>query len=66
VLIWGGFRMPWSPTQYFPHPLASLERNDSDPNLANYMSYTLMELLAWQGYEKRAAFGSEISDLRAG
>lgn len=42
--------MPWSPTQYMAHPLASLERNDSDPNLANYMSYTLMELLAWQGY----------------
>ena len=56
--------MPWSPTQYFPHPLASLERNDSDPNLANYISYTLMELLAWQGYGN-SALGVAISDLCA-
>ncbi|KAJ5038037.1 uncharacterized protein L3040_006909 [Drepanopeziza brunnea f. sp. 'multigermtubi'] len=43
------FTMPWSPTQYFPHPLASLERNESDPGFANYISYSMMELLAWQG-----------------
>jgi hypothetical protein len=42
--------MPWSPTQYFPHPLASLQEAKSDPKFANYMSYTVMELLAWQGY----------------
>ncbi|KAK6582030.1 hypothetical protein PZA11_005727 [Diplocarpon coronariae] len=41
--------MPWSPTQYFPHPLASFERNESDPGFANYISYGMMELLAWQG-----------------
>jgi len=43
------FTMPWSPTQHFPHPLASLDRNESDPGFANYISYTMMELLAWQG-----------------
>lgn len=43
------FTMPWSPTQHFPHPLASLDRNEADPNFANYISYTMMELLAWQG-----------------
>lgn len=44
-------RMPWSPTQHFPHPLASMDRNESDPNFGNYISYTMMELLAWQGYK---------------
>ncbi|CZT06228.1 related to sterol glucosyltransferase [Rhynchosporium graminicola] len=43
------FTMPWSPTQHFPHPLASLDRNESDPGFANYISYTMMELIAWQG-----------------
>ncbi|KAH8687247.1 hypothetical protein BGZ60DRAFT_363549 [Tricladium varicosporioides] len=43
------FTMPWSPTQSFPHPLASLEREDTDPSFANYISYAMMELLAWQG-----------------
>ena len=43
------FTMPWSPTQYFPHPLAQMEATDEDPKFANYISYTLMELLAWQG-----------------
>ncbi|CZR52709.1 related to sterol glucosyltransferase [Phialocephala subalpina] len=43
------FTMPWSPTQHFPHPLASLDRNEADPGFANYISYTMMELLAWQG-----------------
>jgi hypothetical protein len=42
--------MPYSPTQAFPHPLASMDRNEQDPNFANYISYTMMELLAWQGY----------------
>lgn len=43
------YRMPWSPTQSFPHPLISLERSSVDPSFANYISYTMMELLAWQG-----------------
>ncbi|KAG9230525.1 hypothetical protein BJ875DRAFT_384927 [Amylocarpus encephaloides] len=43
------FTMPWSPTQSFPHPLASIDRHDTDANFANYISYTMMELLAWQG-----------------
>ncbi|TVY75837.1 Sterol 3-beta-glucosyltransferase UGT80B1, partial [Lachnellula suecica] len=43
------FTMPWSPTQAFPHPLASVDRDESDHSFANYISYTMMELLAWQG-----------------
>ncbi|KUL88236.1 hypothetical protein ZTR_04936 [Talaromyces verruculosus] len=43
------FTMPWSPTQYFPHPLASIQNHSVDPKLTNYLSYTVMELLAWQG-----------------
>ena len=56
------FRMPWSPTQYFPHPLASLQGNKSDPKIANYMSYMIMELLAWQGYECYCT-GSEMTNF---
>ncbi|KAF4624550.1 hypothetical protein G7Y89_g13620 [Cudoniella acicularis] len=39
------FTMPWSPTQSFPHPLASLDRDESDPSFANYISYSMMEFL---------------------
>ncbi|TVY17840.1 Sterol 3-beta-glucosyltransferase UGT80B1 [Lachnellula arida] len=53
------FTMPWSPTQAFPHPLASMDRDESDPKFANYISYTMMELLAWQG------LGDVINRFRA-
>ncbi|TAQ83705.1 hypothetical protein B7494_g7975 [Chlorociboria aeruginascens] len=43
------FTMPWSPTQAFPHPLATFERSNVNSSFANYISYTMMELLAWQG-----------------
>jgi hypothetical protein len=59
-----GFRMPWSPTQHFPHPLASMDRNESDPNFGNYISYTMMELLAWQGYEIFPFYLKVLSDRK--
>ncbi|KAK5134626.1 hypothetical protein LTR08_006282 [Meristemomyces frigidus] len=43
------FTMPYSPTQAFPHPLANIQSSNADPNLTNYMSYTLIEVLTWQG-----------------
>lgn len=43
------FTMPWSPTQAFPHPLASVKSSNADPNLTNLISYTLVDALTWQG-----------------
>ncbi|KAK5713116.1 hypothetical protein LTR15_011478 [Elasticomyces elasticus] len=42
------FTMPYSPTQAFPHPLANIKSN-ADPELTNYISYAMIELLSWQG-----------------
>ncbi|KAG4428437.1 hypothetical protein IFR05_016075, partial [Cadophora sp. M221] len=43
------FTMPWSNTKAFPHPLANLKYKGTDPNLANYLSYNVVEFLTWQG-----------------
>lgn len=43
------FTMPWSSTKAFPHPLANLKYKGTDPNLANYLSYNVVEFLTWQG-----------------
>ncbi|KAM0226576.1 hypothetical protein ACHAQD_000500 [Fusarium lateritium] len=43
------FTMPWSSTRAFPHPLANMKNVGSDPRLKNYMSYTVVEWLTWQG-----------------
>ncbi|XPS92783.1 hypothetical protein M3J09_002162 [Ascochyta lentis] len=43
------FTMPYSPTQAFPHPLADVESSNADPQLTNYISYAMIELLSWQG-----------------
>ncbi|KAI2631540.1 family 1 glycosyltransferase [Hypomontagnella submonticulosa] len=43
------FTMPYSPTQAFPHPLANIQSSNADPQLTNYISYAMIELLAWQG-----------------
>lgn len=43
------FTMPYSPTQAFPHPLANIQSSNTDPQLANYMSYALIDMLTWQG-----------------
>ncbi|KAF2036520.1 putative glucosyl/glucuronosyl transferase [Setomelanomma holmii] len=42
------FTMPYSPTQAFPHPLANIQSN-ADPQLTNYVSYAMIEVLSWQG-----------------
>ncbi|KAH7408766.1 putative glucosyl/glucuronosyl transferase [Phaeosphaeria sp. MPI-PUGE-AT-0046c] len=43
------FTMPYSPTQAFPHPLANIQSSDADPHVTNYISYAMIEVLAWQG-----------------
>lgn len=43
------FTMPWSPTQVFPHPLANVQSSNTDPKPTNFISYTLVEALTWQG-----------------
>ncbi|KAI7285140.1 sterol glucosyltransferase [Hortaea werneckii] len=44
------FTMPWSSTRAFAHPLANLKFSPrTDPNIANYISYGLVEWLTWQG-----------------
>ncbi|ORX93206.1 hypothetical protein BCR34DRAFT_594746 [Clohesyomyces aquaticus] len=43
------FTMPWSPTQQFPHPLANIQSSNADPSITNFMSYTLVDMLTWQG-----------------
>lgn len=43
------FTMPYSPTQAFPHPLANIQSSNTDPNLANFMSYALVDMMTWQG-----------------
>lgn len=43
------FTMPYSPTQAFPHPLANIRSSNADPQLTNYISYSMIELLSWQG-----------------
>ncbi|KAI9642619.1 hypothetical protein NHQ30_009424 [Ciborinia camelliae] len=43
------FTMPWSATRSFPHPLANIQSNETDPRTANYISYGLVETMTWQG-----------------
>lgn len=52
------FTMPWSPTQAFPHPLASIHSTSADPSVANFMSYPLVSMLTVQG------LGGIINDFR--
>lgn len=42
------FTMPYSPTQSFPHPLANIQSSNADPQLTNYLSYAMIDLLSWQ------------------
>jgi hypothetical protein len=39
-----------SPTTDFPHPLANITASNAERGLTNYLSYTLADLLTWQGY----------------
>ncbi|KAJ5801662.1 CAZyme family GT1 [Penicillium psychrosexuale] len=43
------FTMPWSPTQSFPHPLAVLHPQDCKPTVANLVSYSVVDMLIWEG-----------------
>lgn len=53
------FTMPWSPTKSFPHPLANIESSNMDGAMTNYVSYTLVEMMTWQG------LGDVINRFRA-
>ncbi|KIW63961.1 hypothetical protein PV04_08922 [Phialophora macrospora] len=53
------FTMPYSPTQAFPHPLANIQSSNADPQLTNYISYGMVEVLSWQ------ALGEIINRFRA-
>lgn len=43
------FTMPWSSTRSFPHPLANLKYSTTEPKMANYISYSVVEWMTWQG-----------------
>jgi UDP:flavonoid glycosyltransferase YjiC (YdhE family) len=43
------FTMPWSSTRAFPHPLANLKNTTTDPKIANYISYGIVDFMTWQG-----------------
>lgn len=43
------FTMPWSNTRAFPHPLANLKHAGKDLTAANYISYSVVEWMTWQG-----------------
>lgn len=43
------FTMPWTPTKAFPHPLANIQSTNADDVMTNFMSYTLLEMMTWQG-----------------
>lgn len=43
------FTFPYTPTQAFPHPLATIKKSNVDPGYTNFMSYPLVEMMVWQG-----------------
>lgn len=43
------FTMPWTPTNEFVHPLAHIKTPTPNLKYANYLSYGLIQSLAWQG-----------------
>ncbi|KAH8596187.1 hypothetical protein B0O99DRAFT_125217 [Bisporella sp. PMI_857] len=43
------FTMPWSPTQAFPHPLVNVKSTNANRDVTNYISYTLVDMMTWQG-----------------
>ncbi|THC93158.1 hypothetical protein EYZ11_007367 [Aspergillus tanneri] len=43
------FTMPWSPTQAFPHPLATIRSQSTKPSAANFASYGVVEVMMWEG-----------------
>ncbi|KAG9091707.1 hypothetical protein FRC06_000445 [Ceratobasidium sp. 370] len=44
------FTMPWCATASFPHPLVNIKQsNKTEPRMANYYSYGLVDFMTWQG-----------------
>ena len=43
------FTMPWSPTRDFPHPIANIKSSNASGSMTNEMSYTLVDMMTWQG-----------------
>lgn len=43
------FTMPWTPTRAFPHPLADIQFSNADDVMTKYLTYTLVEMMTWQG-----------------
>ena len=43
------FTMPWSTTAYLSHPLANIQTADLDRETVNFLSFSLIEALTWQG-----------------
>jgi UDP:flavonoid glycosyltransferase YjiC (YdhE family) len=52
------FTFPYTPTQAFPHPLASIKKSNVDPGYTNFISYPLVDLMVWQG------LGDLVNDFR--
>ncbi|KAI1101553.1 glycosyltransferase family 1 protein [Jackrogersella minutella] len=52
------FTFPYTPTQAFPHPLASVKKSNVDPGYTNFISYPLVEMMVWQG------LGDLVNDFR--
>jgi UDP:flavonoid glycosyltransferase YjiC (YdhE family) len=42
-------RMPWSPTQDFPHPIANIKSSNASGSMTNELTYTLVDMMTWQG-----------------
>ncbi|KAI1821588.1 hypothetical protein F4861DRAFT_532881 [Xylaria intraflava] len=59
------FTMPWSPTRAFPQPLANIQSSNTDSVTTNYLSYTLVEMMTWQGLgDVINRFRTKILDLQ--
>ncbi|TWU70539.1 hypothetical protein ED733_000755 [Metarhizium rileyi] len=43
------FTFPYTPTQAFPHPLASIKKSNVDQGYTNFISYPLVDIMTWQG-----------------
>ncbi|KAJ9109763.1 hypothetical protein QFC19_001993 [Naganishia cerealis] len=41
--------MAWSPTSQWAHPLVNIKKTNASPQLTNYLSFGLAELMTWQG-----------------
>ncbi|KXJ94859.1 hypothetical protein Micbo1qcDRAFT_101747, partial [Microdochium bolleyi] len=52
------FTFPYTPTQAFPHPLATIKKTNVDPGYTNFISYPLVEMMVWQG------LGDLVNDFR--